>query len=636
MIGIKKLDAYIIRNFCLLFAGTFFVCLFVFMMQFLWKYVDDLVGKGLTVDVMAEFFFYAGLTLIPSSLPLAVLLAALISFGNLGEKFELLAIKAAGISLIKVLRPLIVIVTFLGCVSFYFQNVVVPEAYNKLYTLLWSMRQSSPELDIPEGAFYSEIRGYNVYVKKKDKETGWLKDVTIYSFTEGFENAHIIVADSARLDMSADKQHLVLSLYSGEQFENLQNAPSNSIHIPYRRETFVFKQTIMGFDGGFQMQDAGFLSSRAETQDLWQIKSSIDSMEVRKDSLHMAFFQDMQVTNLKAPELSEREIRRRAYRAKATEVVPFDTLWAHIPNNTKVSMVNSAKTRITNTIQDLEFKQLIVKENDKQIAAHWANWHRKLTMSLACLVFFFIGAPLGAIIRKGGLGLPVIISVIIFIIYYCIDNTAYRQVRTLQVAPWLGMWLSTAILTPVGGWLTYKANKDSTVFNMDMYRNFMHRILGLRLHRTISMKDVIIEPPVYPELKEQLIALNKSCRSYAQKSHLLKPPSYFNIFWHSKPDYEVEHISDKMEEIIEKLANSRNRIIIGEINEMPILIANAHTSPFLTHWKNVATGIFFPLGIFFFFRIWRYRVRLLKDMRQIIQCSNIIQQQIDLITAKTA
>ena len=637
MFRIKKLDLYIIKNFCLLFAGTFFVSLFVFMMQFLWKYVDDLIGKGLTLDVLAEFFFYVALTLTPTSLPLAILLAALISFGNLGEKFELLAIKAAGISLMKIMRPLILIVAMLGCVSFYFQNVVAPKSWNKLYTLLWSMRQASPELDIPEGAFYSDIQGYNVYVKKKDRETGWLKDVTIYSFADGFENAHIIVADSGRLDMSADKQHLILSLYSGEQFENLQSAPSNSIHIPYRRETFVNKQTIINFDGGFQMQDASFLSARSDTKNMWQIKESIDSMKVQKDSLNRAFFLDLKNGTLKEPELNQQQLRQKEQGKLATLSEPFDSIWAQLPAEARVSMIQNAKTRIGNTKQDLEFKQLIIRENEKQIAAYWANWHRKMTMSLACLVFFFIGAPLGAIIRKGGLGVPVIISVVIFIIYYIIDNTAYRQVaKSMSIAPWFGMWLSTLILTPLGAWLAYKANKDSTVFSKDMYRNFFIKLFGLRTHRTITMKEVIINPPAYTALGEELEILKESCRSYAKESHLLKPPSYYQLFWNSHPDSKVEEISEKLENVIEQLANSRNRIIIGEINEMPILVANAHTSPFNTHKKNVFIGIFFPLGIFFFFRIWRYRYRLLKDMRQIVQCSDIIQKQIALITAKTA
>ncbi len=640
MFHIKKLDIYIIKNFCLLFAGTFFVCLFVFMMQFLWKYVDELIGKGLTMDIMAQFFYYAALTLIPTSLPLAILLAALISFGNLGESFELLAIKAAGISLMKVLRPLIFIVAILGVTSFYFQNVIAPISWNKLYTLLWSMRQTSPELDIPEGAFYNEIQGYNVYVKKKDKKTGLLRDVTIYSFADGFQNAHIIVSDSARLDMSNDKKHLILSLFSGEQFENLQSAPSSSIHIPYRRETFVNKQIVIDFDGGFQMQDAGFLSSRADTKNMWEIRESIDSMIVEQDSLHTAFYTDMKMNTLKAPELNQNQIKKKARRAlaeaKGTTNLPFDSIISQMGREGKMSIIQNAKTRMTNAKSDFEFKQLVIKENNRQIAAHWANWHRKITLSLACLVFFFIGAPLGAIIRKGGLGLPVIVSVVIFIIYYIIDNTAYRQVRSLQIPAWFGMWLSTAILVPMGAWLTYKANKDSTVFNMDAYRNFFIRLFGLKIHRSISMKEVIIDPPAYPELKEGLADLNRQCRSYAQKSSLLKPPSYVKIFWKSQPDTEVEQISEKLESIIEQLSNSRNRIIIGELNEMPVLISSAHTSPFLTKWKNVVAGIFFPLGAFFYFRIWRYRIRLLNDMRKIIQCSDTIQEQITLITAKTA
>lgn len=637
MFGIKKLDLYIIRNFCLLFAGTFFVCLFVFMMQFLWKYVDDLVGKGLTFDILAEFFFYAALTLIPTSLPLAILLAALISFGNLGEKFELLAIKAAGISLIKVMRPLILIVTVLGCISFYFQNVVAPYSYNKLYTLLWSMRQTSPELDIPEGSFYSEIKGYNVYVKKKDKETGWMKDVTIYSFADGFDNAHIILADSGRLDMSADKQHLVLSLYSGEQFENLQAAAS-AIHVPYRRETFVSKHTIIEFDGGFQVQDASFLSSRSDSKDMTQIRESIDSMKTSMDSLSTVFLTDMRMNALRAPDhvevVGDRGVLSSADEKFSKEEIPFDTIWAQLPPEGKTELIHNAQSRVNNAKQDLEFKALIMQDTKKQIAAHWANWHRKITYALACLVFFFIGAPLGAIIRKGGLGLPVIVSVIIFIIYYCIDNTAYRQARSLEIPVWFGMWLSTAILTPVGIWLTYKANKDSTVFNMDMYRNFIYRVLGLRFQRALVKKEVIIEAPDYPKLKDALAELNNDCRSYAQKSHLLKPPSYRRIFWRIKPDTEVERINDKLEAIIDELTNSRNRIIVGELNEIPVLATTAHTSPFKTRWMNIATGLCLPLGIFFFLRIWRYRVRLLKDMRQIISCSNIIQEQISLILSK--
>ena len=204
----------------MLFIGTFFICLFIFMMQFLWRYVDELVGKGLEMSVMAQFFFYSALTLVPVSLPLAVLLASLITFGNFGERYELLAMKAAGISLLKIMRPLVFFVCGLVGVSFYFQNVVGPIAQAKLGTLILSMKQKSPELDIPEGVFYSEIPDYNLKIAKKDRKTGMLYDVLIYNLKDGFENAHIIYADSGRLEMTADKQHLWLHLYSGDLFEN--------------------------------------------------------------------------------------------------------------------------------------------------------------------------------------------------------------------------------------------------------------------------------------------------------------------------------------------------------------------------------------------------------------------------------
>ena len=290
MLRIKKLDRFILKSYCWLFAGTFFICLFIFMMQFLWKYVDEMVGKGLEMSVLAQFFFYSALTLVPVSLPLAVLLAALITFGNFGERFELLAMKDAGISLIKIMRPLIVFTCLICCVSFYFQNVIGPKAQTKLWTLLISMRQKSPELDIPEGVFYDEIDGYNLYVKHKDRDTGMLYDVLIYNFEKGFENAQIIKADSGRLEMTADKQHLYLHLYSGEQFENLKSQNMNQRNVPYRRETFREKHAIIEFDSDFNMADEGIMSGQSNSKDMATLQADIDSMAVRNDSIGRTYF----------------------------------------------------------------------------------------------------------------------------------------------------------------------------------------------------------------------------------------------------------------------------------------------------------------------------------------------------------
>ena len=242
---IKKLDIFVLKSFGIMFVGTFFICLFIFIMQFLWLYVDDLVGKGIPMDALMKFFYLTALTLVPKALPMAILLAALITFGNFGERVELTAMKAAGIPLIRVMSPLIGFSILLGCISFYFQNVTIPHANLQLQTLLISMKQKSPELEIPEGAFYDGIENYNLYVKKKDTNTGMLYGVVIYNMSNGFENATILKADSGRLETTADKQHLKFILYHGEQFENLKDGQINSKNIPYRREQFGEKTMLI-------------------------------------------------------------------------------------------------------------------------------------------------------------------------------------------------------------------------------------------------------------------------------------------------------------------------------------------------------------------------------------------------------
>ena len=222
MLGIKRLYLFMLKSFVPLFVMTFFICLFIVLMQFLWRYIDDLVGKGLGIDVIAELFFYAALTMIPMALPLAILLASLMTFGNLGEQFELTAMKASGISLLKVMRPLIILMVAVAVGAFFFQNYMLPVAQTKMWTLLFSMRQKSPELEIPEGVFYDQIPGYNLFVERKNRDTGTLYDLMIYDISRGFDNASIILADSGRMAMAEDKRHLFLKLWQGESFENIR------------------------------------------------------------------------------------------------------------------------------------------------------------------------------------------------------------------------------------------------------------------------------------------------------------------------------------------------------------------------------------------------------------------------------
>ena len=405
----------------MLFIGTFFICLFIFMMQFLWRYVDELVGKGLEMSVMAQFFFYSALTLVPVSLPLAVLLASLITFGNFGERYELLAMKAAGISLLKIMRPLAFFVCGLVGVSFYFQNVVGPIAQAKLGTLILSMKQKSPELDIPEGVFYSEIKDYNLKVAKKNRKTGMLYDVLIYNMKDGFENAHIIYADSGRLEMTADKQHLWLHLYSGDLFENLKAQSLKSQNVPYRRESFREKHTIIEFNSDFNMVDGDIMGKQSSAKDMAQLQSSIDSMTVVGDSIGRQYYREVAEGNFRPSYGLTKEDTVKIEKADIHEY-NVDSLYEVASLTQKQKVLSSAVSRAENVANDLGFKKFTMENNDYSIRKHKTEWHKKITISLSCLLFFFIGAPLGGIIRKGGLGMPVIVSVLVFIIYYIIDN----------------------------------------------------------------------------------------------------------------------------------------------------------------------------------------------------------------------
>ena len=618
MLHIKKLDIFILKSFCLLFTGTFFICLFIFMMQFLWRYVDELVGKGLEMSVLAQFFFYSALTLVPLSLPLAVLLAALITFGNFGERFELLAMKAAGISLLKIMRPLIVFIALVSCVSFFFQNVIGPRAQTKLWTLLISMKQKSPEVDIPEGVFYDEIDGYNLYVKHKNRDTGMLYDVLIYNFEKGFENAQIIKADSGRLEMTADKQHLYLHLYSGEQFENLKDQSVSRKNVPYRREAFREKHAIIEFDSGFNMADEGIMSNSEKSKDMWTIQADVDSMMQRNDSLGRVYFREaMQGAYAVNAQLDKEDTIRLAEASVADYDV--DSLFDVATLTEKEKVLSTAVNRAGSTGSDWNFKAFNIQQTDSSLRKHKAAWHEKLTLSLSCLIFFFIGAPLGGIIRKGGLGMPVVVSVVIFIIYYIINTTGFKMARDGKWIVWMGMWTSTAVLAPVGAFFTYKANKDSVVLNADAYIAWIKKILGIRSVRHLYRKEVIIHDPDYVRLPGELQALSADCRAYAESHRLKRIPNYFRLWTNTVEDREVEDINTRMETLIEEMSNTKSPRLIGVLNNYPVIPVRAHVRPFRNYWLNVACGLCVPVGLFFFFRIWAFRIRLAKDMERIIK-----------------
>lgn len=613
----------------MLLAGTFFVCLFIFMMQFLWRYVDELVGKGLELGVLAQFFFYSGVTLIPMSLPLAILLATLITFGNFGERSELIAMKAAGIPLTRVMRPLAVMSFVLAGLSFYFQNVIGPRATTELYALIFSMKQKSPELDIPEGVFYDQIDGYNLYVKQKDKESGMMYGVMIYDLADGFENARIIVADSGQMEMTADKKHLQLHLYNGEQFENLRSQNTRAKNVPYRRESFREKHSLIAFDANFNQMDAGYLSSQAAAKDMVTLSHSIDSMTARFDSIGRNYYQSARQNVYKKTMLTPTDsmLLKNATTAQPRSV-NIDSLYNVQSLSKKESLIQAALGRVQAQTSDLAMKSYTTADGDKSIRRHKKEWWGKITLSLACVIFFFIGAPLGAIIRKGGLGMPVVISVTLFIIYYIIDNTGTKMAREGELQMWFGMWISTMILAPFGAWLTYKANKDSVVFNIDLYKAFFMKLLALRNKRHIFRKEVIIEDPDYGQIGVRLDNLSGKCSGYAAKKRFDRPPNYLHIFTAQGKDSTIEGISNEMEDIIEELSNTRDANILSALNNYPFLSANAHKSPSAYRWLNLLAGICLPVGIVIYLRIWKFSRRLDKDLKTIVATNRTIGQRI--------
>lgn len=621
---IKKLDIFIAKQFGLLFVGTFFICQFVLMMQFVWRYVDELIGKGLSVEILAQFFWNMALMLVPQALPLAILLSSLITFGNLGESYELTAIKSAGISLMQSFRSLIAITLVVCGVSFYFQNNIGPEANMKLSQLLISMKQKSPELMIPEGIFYDGIPNCNIYVQKKNVETGKLYGMMIYRMTGSYEDQAIILADSGMMQTTAEKKHLLLTLWSGEWFENMQSSEfGNSASVPYRRESFVAKQIVLDFDGDFNMQDAASLANNAKGKGLRQIFHDMDSINQVYDSIGRSYYDDAKRVYFYNASLNKADSLNAVKMAKADKT-NFDSLFGKKSVDVQKNSVNDALNSVQGRVSDLEFRSMITSDGDRLLRMHEIEAINKFTLALQCLLFFFIGAPLGAIIRKGGLGYPILISVLVFIVYYILDNSGYRMARGGMWAVWFGKGLAPVALTPIAIFVTYKANKDSVVFNADLYKEFFMRLLGLRLKRHVFAKEVIINDPDYANDAITLKQMNADIDAYSKEHRLVSAPNIIDVFFKYKKDNEIERISEVLESVIEDLANTKDKILLHEMNKYPILATKAHTRPFEHKWLNIIAGVLVPVGAVLYIRMWTFRLRLFRDLRQIRQTNQAI------------
>ena len=466
MFRIKRLHTFVLESFLPVFFMTFMISNFILVMQLLWRHIDKFVGKGIEFGVFMEFYWNAALSLIPMSLPLAILLASLMTFGNFGERLELLSMKAAGISLYKIMRPLIVLMVFICVGAFYFQDIAMPKVQVRLMSLLTSFKQKSPELSIPEGAFFSDITGITIYVKDKDEEKNLLKDLMVYDFSNGYDNAAVTLARYGKLRFTQDKKFLVFTLFDGEGFSNFNNQQASSAWIPYRRESFRKKELVIDFDANFnRVDESNFtgLHFSKNTKELGLVIDSVgailDSLSIRnqREYVEARYFGRETERNRK---LSSLEGIRKHTLAKAF-YPNVDSLLKSQNRDKAIDVASRAKSRVQEILSDLEFKEITMANETYQFRRSSIEYHRKFTLSFACLIFFFIGAPLGAIIRKGGIGMPAVVSVILFIIYYMIDTAGYKFARDGVWDPVLGGWISSAAMLPLGLFLTYKAVNDS-------------------------------------------------------------------------------------------------------------------------------------------------------------------------------
>ena len=475
----KKLDIYVLKNFLGIFFMTFAICCFILLMQLLWMRINDIVGKGVEIIVLLEFLFYALLSVIPMALPLAILLASLMTFGNLGEKFELTAMKSAGISLFRIMRPLTIFIAFVCVGAFFFSNNVLPKTQMRFWALVFSLRQKAPELDIPTGEFYSGISGFNVYVRQKETRTGLLKNLMIYDYSNGFQNATVTVADSGRVYFTDDQKYLELCLYNGESFENLsqqqQRATRTQESVPYRREMFKKKTLLIDFDTEFSRYDESVMDDQHVSKNATELLHSMDSVNVlahersREQSAQMVngkYFGREWKANRQVPPVNLKEEPK----------FDIDSAINRLDKATRLRVVNQAISKAKSQQDLITYNSIMLDDYQRYIRKHGIELQRKFTLAFACLIFFFIGAPLGAIIRKGGLGAPIVISVIMFIIYYIIDNAGYKLAREAIWPVWQGMWLSSFVLLPIGVFLTYKAATDSGLFNPEVWLKEYERI----------------------------------------------------------------------------------------------------------------------------------------------------------------
>ena len=471
----KTIHKFILKSYIGPFVMTFFIAMFVFFMMFIFKYIDDFVGKGIDASILAELFFYFSLTTIPMALPLAILLSSLMTFGNLGEHFELTAMKSSGMALQKVMMPLIVTTVILSISAFYFSNNILPYTNLKAGALLYDVRESKPALLFKEGVFNNSLDGFSIRVNKKDKDGKTLRDIMIYDHRSRQGNNVVLIAKYGKMEETADKMFLVLTLKDGVSYKEMSDNPKEEKSHPLMRDKF--EERIIRFDlSEFKMSrtNEDLFKSNYQMLSLSQLATASDSLHLKNEKRKTDF--EKNITNsyyskssafLAKIDTQKIESKDSNYFARMSKAQKLNIIEA------AMNMARNAKITAESMANDIDAERYDIYRCD-------VEWHRKFTLSIACLVLFFIGAPLGAIIRKGGLGMPVVVSVLFFITFHILSITGEKLAKEGEVPPYQGMWMATAILLPIGIFLTIKATSDSTLFDINSYIHPIKKIFVRR------------------------------------------------------------------------------------------------------------------------------------------------------------
>jgi lipopolysaccharide export system permease protein len=500
-----------------------------------------------------------------------------------------------------------------------------------MWTLLFSMRQKSPTLDIPEGAIYSQIPGYNLYIKHKNPKNDMLYSMMIYDVTDGVGYPRVVAADSGRLSMTQDKKHLLLQLYQGDLYEDMKQGGSDQMGSDlFRRESFHEKEILIPYDATFTRMDDNTMKSQYIGKNISELQHTIDSVRLRVDSAGTQISKDLHSELVCGLPTS-----RVVYKNRVEIVEPIkpinlkspldlDSLMKALPLESQSVILNQAVTAAVGTQQEYVFKSYSMSDDNFTIRRHQIEMQKKFTLSLACLIFFFIGAPLGAIIRKGGLGTSIVISVLLFIFYYIIDNIGYKLAKEGRWQVWEGIWLSSAVLLPLGIFLTRKAVNDSAVFNPDAYRNFFRRIVGLHQTRKLMMKEVIIEE-VEPQVAiDKIQSLKNSCSQFLDKYH--RRQTYFNYLMYGYDKMSLRQISREVDDVVDYMSNSRSQLVINKAMDFPIIrqLLTYH----LTNYPRLglAFGIIFPIGLAMYVVGIRHQKNLKNDISTIIKVCDELQE----------